>query len=255
MFDRSVLPAIKEKSSRGVILSKTLHTFGQGESTIAELLGPLMDRSRNPTVGTTVSAGIVSVRINARFPTKDEAQRQLDATTQDCHRALGDLIFGADDQSLAEVVAQLLASSRKTVTTAESCTGGLLAKYLTDVPGSSAYFKQGWITYSNEAKDSLLGVTVGPEGAVSEPTVSAMAAGALKRAAADCALSLSGIAGPDGGTPQKPVGTVCVALATRDSVIPRTFLFPGDREMIRDRSAKMALTMLRYHLLGKPMPF
>ena len=255
MFERSVLPTLREKSSGAVILAKTLHTFGQGESTVAELLGPLMDRARNPTVGTTVSAGIVSVRINARFASKDEAQRELDATTQECHRALGDLIFGADDQSLAEVVAQLLASSRKTVTTAESCTGGLLAKYLTDIPGSSAYFKQGWITYSNEAKHSLLGVTVGPEGAVSEQTASAMASGALHRASAHYALSISGIAGPEGGTPQKPVGTVCIALATHNSVTSRTFLFPGDREMIRDRSAKMALTMLRYHLLGKPVPF
>ncbi|HEV8379563.1 MAG TPA: nicotinamide-nucleotide amidohydrolase family protein, partial [Tepidisphaeraceae bacterium] len=184
--------------------------------------------------------------------------------------ALGDLIFGADEQTLAQVVGELLREQKKTVTTAESCTGGLLAKYLTDVPGSSAYFKQGFITYSNDAKQSLLHVPVEllqEHGAVSEPVVKAMAISARRIAKADWALAISGIAGPDGGTPTKPVGTICISLTYDLPSIPeesrfsrsehhtRTFLFPRDREMIRDRSAKMALTMLRYHLLGKPLPF
>jgi PncC family amidohydrolase len=128
---------------------------------------------------------------------------------------------------------------------------------LTDVPGSSAYFKRGWITYENEAKREMLGVEIGPEGAVSEKTVVGMASGARARANSDYALAISGIAGPDGGTESKPVGTVCIGLAHHGSsqTIARTFNFPGDREMIRDRSAKMALTMLRFQLLGKPLPF
>jgi len=266
MFTRDILPSLAKESGGGVILSRTLHTFGLGESAIAEMLGNLMDRRRNPTVGTTVANGIVSVRINSKFESKDEAARQLAETEDACRAALGDLIFGADEQSLQQVVGELLKAQKKTITTAESCTGGLLAKCLTDVPGSSAYFKQGWITYSNEAKLQLLGVAVGPEGAVSEKTAAMMAMGAAHRASADYGLGISGIAGPDGGTSEKPVGTVCIGLARADQKTPlgqedetevgaRRFLFPGDREMIRDRSAKMALTMLRFHLLGKPLPF
>ena len=159
---------------------------------------------------------------------------------------------------MPEVVGVSLASSRKTVTTAESCTGGLLAKMLTDVSGSSAYFKTGFVTYSNDAKTKLLGVDpklIALHGAVSNEVAREMAVAALQRASADFALAISGVAGPTGGTPEKPVGMVCIALAHDDAVQSRTFNFPGDREMIRDRSAKMALTMLRFHLLGQEMPF
>ena len=144
------------------------------------------------------------------------------------------------------------------VTTAESCTGGLIAKMLTDVPGTSRYFRQAYVTYSNESKTELLGVPaalIEQHGAVSEPVVRAMATGALERAKVAYAMAVSGIAGPDGGSEQKPVGTVWLALAYEGGCDARVFLFPGDREMIRDRSAKMALAMLRYHLLGKPLPF
>ncbi|MEA2708254.1 MAG: nicotinamide-nucleotide amidase [Phycisphaerales bacterium] len=271
MFARDVLPHIARSTGGAVILSRTLHTFGMGESWIAEKLGAMMMRQRNPSVGTTVSHGIVSVRINARYSSLDEAQRELDATTAACESALGDLIFGRDNESLAEVVAASLAPSRKTVSTAESCTGGLLAKMLTDIPGSSAYFQQGWVTYSNSAKRDRLGVSenlLNVHGAVSEPVVDAMARAARRLAKSDFSLAISGIAGPTGGTAAKPVGTVCIALASQkdpearadarfadSAVVARTFTFPGDREMIRDRAAKMALAMLRFHLRGKAMPF
>src|SRR5690606_35210033 len=133
-------------------------TFGLGESNVAELLGGLMDRRRNPSVGTTVSGGIVSLRINARSTSRQTAERELAATEQACRDALGDLIYGADGCTLPEVVGQLLRSRSHTVATAESCTGGLLAKYLTDIPGSSDYFRYGWVTYSNQAKTALLDV-------------------------------------------------------------------------------------------------
>ncbi len=258
MFARSINPEIERESSRGVILSKTLHTFGAGESTIAEKLGPLMKRDRNPSVGTTVSGGIVSLRINARFPNKEHAHQELEATSAVCALALGDLIFGADSDTLPSVVANLLKQSGKTVTTAESCTGGLLAKYLTDLPGSSAYFKQGWITYANEGKTSLLGVDekmLRHDGAVSENVALSMASGARERSGSDYALSVTGIAGPTGGTEAKPVGTVFITLADGIGMQTKQYLFTGDREMIRDRSAKMALSMLRYNLLGKVFPF
>jgi nicotinamide-nucleotide amidase len=262
MFTLDILPHIQSTTSGAVILSRTLHTFGLGESWIAEKLGPLMHRTRNPSVGTTVSNGIVSLRINSRFDSRQLAQQKLDETLTACRAALGDLIFGEESQTMQEVVGHSLAPSRLTVTTAESCTGGLLAKMLTDTPGSSAYFKTGFITYSNEAKHELLGVPmelIAEHGAVSEPVVRAMAQAARQRAHADLSLAISGIAGPTGGTPQKPVGTVCIALACKTDHAPkpnaRTFNFPGDREMIRDRSAKMALTILRFHLLNKPLPF
>ena|GEM_PF-27138 len=321
MFQTSVLHELQSRSSGAVILSRTLHTFGLGESAIAERLGPLMQRDRNPSVGTTVSAGVVSLRINARFDSMKRATDELVRIESECRSAVGDLIYGQDEQTLQEVVAtKLFEINAKlpadlfpyTVTTAESCTGGLLAKMLTDLSGSSGYFHGGFVTYSNEAKSDLLAVDaqlIRQHGAVSEEVAKAMARGALDRANAKAALAISGIAGPTGGTPTKPVGTVCIALATRDDfkvghsigdsrllpssgtpgegqgggphlthdqpsapspalprstgggrpspppIVSRTFLFPGDRDMIRDRSAKMALTMLRFHLLGKPMPF
>jgi len=260
MFAAAVLPHVRAAGGGATILQRTLHTFGLGESTVAERVGALMKRGRNPSVGTTVSGGVVSLRINARFPSVAEAERELAAAETACRTALGDVIYGQDGTSLAEVVGQLLKwHPGVTVATAESCTGGLLAKVLTDVPGSSAYFRYGWVTYANEAKQDLLGVpadVLAAHGAVSEPVVAAMATDARRRASATYAVAISGVAGPDGGTPEKPVGTVCLALAGPDGpAAARTFHFPGDREMIRDRSAKMALTMLRYALVGKPMPF
>jgi nicotinamide-nucleotide amidase len=269
MFERDVLPHITAAGGGACILSRTLHTFGLGESAVAERLGPLMKRDRNPAVGTTVSGGVVSIRINARECDPPTARRALDETAAACEAALGDLIYGADDETLPHVVARLLKEPKAlTVTTAESCTGGLLAKLLTDIPGSSAYYKLGFVTYSNQSKYERLGVPtemINLYGAVSEPVVDAMARNARRLAKADLAVAISGVAGPDGGSPTKPVGTVCIALASAipdepknvatSAVAARTFNFPGDREMIRDRSAKMALAMLRYHLMGKPMTF
>jgi nicotinamide-nucleotide amidase len=266
MFTRSVLPkltASRGESDSHVILSKTLHTFGLGESTVAEKIPELMRRDRNPSVGTTVANGYVSLRINAYADSREQGERAIAETERLARAALGGTIWGENDDALQEIVATLLKQNAKTVTTAESCTGGLLAKLLTDIAGSSAYFKQGWVTYSNEAKTDLLGVDpthIKAHGAVSETVAREMALGALERANADFALAISGIAGPDGGTPEKPMGTVCIALAHRLSsggptADARTFIFHGDREMIRDRSAKMGLTMLRFHLLGQPIPF
>jgi nicotinamide-nucleotide amidase len=267
MFTRDVLPFVREKSGGAVILQRTLHTFGLGESAVAEKLGTLMKRGNNPSVGTTVANGIVSLRLNARFGSLAEAQQQMEVVTTACETALGDLIFGRDEISLPQAVADLLRSgeTKRTVVAAESCTGGLLAKLLTDLPGSSAYFTQGWVTYSNLAKYERLGVAtdiINVYGAVSEPVVEAMAKSARRLAKSTYALSISGIAGPDGGSATKPVGTVCIGLAKPDPndrsntlIDKRTFVLFGDREMIRDRAAKMALTMLRFELLGKPLPF
>jgi nicotinamide-nucleotide amidase len=258
MFDRDVFPHLQSRGGGAVILQKMLHTFGVGESTVAEQLGDLMHRGRNPRVGTTVSGGIVSLRIGARYDNLAAAESQMLDTVQRCHAALGDLIFGEDTQSLHGVVGEMLKQSGETVAVAESCTGGLLAKYLTDLPGSSSYFQGGWLVYSNEMKAQELGVDpklIEQQGAVSEPVAEALAKAARQRAGTDYALAVSGIAGPDGGTATKPVGTVCIALSHSRGTDVRTFVFPGDREMVRDRSAKMALTLLRYRLAGKSLPF
>ena len=265
MFCGKVLPELEKAGGGAAIVSRTLHTFGVGESNVAELLGDLMNRGRNPSVGTTVAGGVVSLRVNSYFDSRESAMEAAEKTIAICREKLGDLIYGEDEETLPMVVADLLKSSGKKVATAESCTGGLLAKYLTDIAGSSAYFTHGWITYSNAAKTQQLDVPedmLKDHGAVSSEVVRAMAQGALRLAKADVALSISGVAGPDGGTAEKPVGMVCIGIAFQRPHSPsvleahdRTFRFPGDREFVRDRSAKMALTMLRFHLMGREMPF
>jgi nicotinamide-nucleotide amidase len=260
MFTTFVLPLATRKGGGAAIVSRTLHTFGLGESAIAERLGDLMRRDRNPSVGTTVANGIVSLRVNSRFESVKSATAEMEATSKLCRAKLGHLIFDEDEQTLEQVVGKLLHGDGQCqlLATAESCTGGLLSKLITDVPGSSSYFQAAFITYSNEAKTELVGVPAElfeKHGAVSEPVALAMARGARKRAKTHFALSITGIAGPDGGTVEKPVGTVWIGLAKGDSVIARHFIFSGDRSMIRDRSAKMAMSMLRFELIGERMPF
>jgi nicotinamide-nucleotide amidase len=259
MLRRDVLGHLAAQASGAVIRSRLLRTFGRGESAVGTALGDLMRRDRNPSVGTTVSEGEVALRLNARFDSADRAEAELDRTESACRAALGDLIYGAGEQSLAQVVAGLLTARTPPwqVTVAESCTGGLLGTMLTDIPGSSRYFSRGWIVYSNDAKEQWLGVPLQiltQHGAVSEPTVLAMASAARQKASADIALAISGIAGPDGAVPGKPVGTVCIALAHPAGAQAVTHNYPGDRQAVRLRAAKMALTMLRYHLLGRPIP-
>jgi nicotinamide-nucleotide amidase len=267
MFTKDVLPHVRQASGGAVILSRKLNTFGVGESAVAEKLGPLMKRGNNPSVGTTVANGIVSLRLNARFSSLAEAREQLENTTTACQAALGDLIYSRDEKSLPHVVADLLRGGEKklTVCTAESCTGGLLAKMLTDLPGSSAFFTQGWVTYSNLSKYERLGVAtdvINVYSPVSEPVAEAMAKNARRLAKSTYALSITGVAGPDGGNAIRPVGTVVIGLARPDPAdragsltTTRSFQFTGDRDMVRDRAAKMALTILRFELMGKPLPF
>jgi nicotinamide-nucleotide amidase len=260
MFMSYVLPLAKRCGGGAAIVSRTLHTFGLGESTIAEKLGDLMQRDRNPSVGTTVANGVVSLRVNSRFESVERATREAQGVCDLCREKLGSLIFGEDEEALERVVGAMLHRGEQCqlLATAESCTGGLLAKLITDMPGSSSYFQEGFITYSNEAKTDLLGVPaelIQQHGAVSEAVAVAMARGARERAKTDFALSITGIAGPDGGTASKPIGTVWIGLATAASVNARHFVFTGDRAMVRDRAAKMAMSMLRFELMGMGMPF
>lgn len=256
MFERHVRPLLARKNGR-VILTETILTFGAGESTVAEKLGDLMKRDRNPTVGTTVSAGIVAVRIRSDYPSAGPAGVHLDRTLALVRERLGTLVFGSGADTLQGVVVRQLRAAGRSVATAESCTGGGIARMLTDVPGSSACFRGGWVVYSNAMKQSELGVparVLDQYGAVSEEAVRLLAEHARIRSGADYALAVSGIAGPDGGTAEKPVGTVWIALASpghsEPAVTAERHQFPGDRDMVRDRAAKTALNTLRMALLG-----
>jgi len=259
MFERHILPSLSGRPGR-VIRTGVLRTFGAGESTIGQMLGDLMKRDRNPVVGTTVSGGVVGVRIRSDFPSADLADAAMAETEALVRESLGDFVYGRGEETLQDAVAGLLKRVGRKVVTAESCTGGLLSKFLTDVPGASEFFSGGWVCYSNRLKVEQLGVrgeSLAEHGAVSEAVALEMAAGAIERSGADYALALTGIAGPGGGTPQKPVGTVWIALACAAGAggggMPRAkaalFMFPWTRELVRDRAAKTALNILRLELL------
>jgi len=259
MYDAAVLPALGASGGGGmVILTTKINTFGLGESAVGQMLGDLMDRAGNPTVGTTVAGGIVSVRIRSEFPDAAVAQQKLDASAAEVEKRLGAIVFGRDEQTLAATLLDELRTAGLTIATAESCTGGLIGAMLTDIPGSSDVYNGGWVTYTNAMKISQLGVPgelIQMHGAVSGQTVCAMAAGALERGGADIALSVSGVAGPGGGTPDKPVGTVWLGIASRKAeVVPHVRAvmarFPGDRASVRTLAAMCALQMARLHLSG-----
>lgn len=267
MFEQVVLPWVEERlvaagdggNARRVILTEKINTFGLGESDVADLLGELMGRDRNPKVGTTVAGGIVSVRVRSEGDDRAAARQALEATVAEVEAKLGAVVFGRGLQTLQHALVSLLIERGLTLTTAESCTGGLIGSYLTDVAGSSAAYLGGWVTYSNAMKSAQLGVPAEllvEHGAVSEPVARAMAEGALENAGADLAVGVTGIAGPGGGTADKPVGTVWIGLAHRDggSITTEALRFNmfGERDMIRDRSAKAALQLLRLHVLGEP---
>jgi len=256
MYARSIEPQLQTVSR--VILTSKINTFGNGESNVAEMLGDLCDRHRNPLVGTTVSEGIVSVRVRSVFDDANVAREQLNQTIDEVEKALGAIVFGREGDTLQQAVIRLLRKQQRTVAAAESCTGGLINKMLTDIPGSSAAVIGGWVTYTNDMKRQQLGVTeesLAQHGAVSAQAASQMAQGALGNSEADIAIGLTGIAGPDGGSDEKPVGTIWIALAAKDMLEPvvRRFVLPGTRENVRDRAAKCALQMIRLHLMGQPL--
>ncbi|MEO0964672.1 MAG: competence/damage-inducible protein A [Planctomycetota bacterium] len=262
MVEDAVLPHARQRLDAAgvarVILTTKVNTFGAGESHVAELLGPeLMHRDRNPKVGTTVSGGICSARVRSEFASANQAQRELDDTLAQIHGRLGHLVFGRDDVALQQATVAALLDAGLTVATAESCTGGMVASMLTDVAGSSAAVRGGWVVYSNDLKQSQLDVdpdTLAAHGAVSPQVADQLATHALTKADADLAVSLTGIAGPGGGTPDKPVGTVYLGLAQRDRPTAVLLLnLIGDRHAVRNRAAKCALQALRLTALGQPL--
>jgi nicotinamide-nucleotide amidase len=248
MLEKSVLPRLAKKGAGGFTVVKKVRCFGVGESALAEKLGDLLTRGRNPLINITVSSGVITLHVVASAKTKKQAEQMAKKDVNHFHSLLGNLIFGFDDQTLPEVVGRCLMQHRKTITVAESCTGGLLTKLITDIPGASEYFTHGWITYSNRAKTELLGVPkqlIEKHGAVSEQVASAMAIAARQKAKSDFAIAITGIAGPAGGSKQKPVGLVYISVCDQNDCQTKKCLFSYTRDLIRTRAALTALNMLR----------
>ena len=246
MFENCVLPDLKGEGP--VVVAKKLKCFGAGESSVADKLGDLMRRDRNPLVNCTVHGSVITLHIIATARDKDEADQMIAADNRHLRELLGNLVFGEQDDTLPAVVGQKLSTAGKTIAVAESCTGGLIGKLLTDVPGASAYFTHGWLTYSNLAKSAQLGVDrqlIQQYGAVSEQVSKAMAAGAREKARSDISVAVTGIAGPGGGSSEKPVGLVYITVETPRESITRKRIFHGSRADIRLRTALTALDMVR----------
>ena len=248
MFTVSVLPILREiVPQESVIDRRTYRIAGMGESLVEEAVGKRLLEITGIEIGYCARPGEVDLRVIGERPALDRAEAIITA-------GLGGMIFSADGESLEGVIVRLLTQGRQTLAVAESCTGGFLAHRITNVPGASAVFLAGYVTYANEAKERMLGIDprlISAHGAVSEDVARAMAEGARQRANATFALATTGIAGPGGGTKEKPVGTVFVALAADGATTQvRSFRFPDERPTFKELTTQAALEMLRRSLLG-----
>jgi nicotinamide-nucleotide amidase len=254
LVDRHLRAVARDVAGTGPItLVRTLRTAGVGPAEVEERLAPWLGREGPVTVTCVPAQGEVWARLVARAPGRALAAAQLAEVEVPVRAALGEHCYGRDGDALEAVVGALLQQRGLTLSTAESCTGGLVAHRITNVPGSSRYFDRGVVVYSNEAKEALLGVPgelLRAHGAVSAPVAEAMARGACRVGGSSCAVAITGIAGPGGGTPDKPVGLVFVAAAAPAGLEVRRFHFAGDREAIKRQSAHAALDLLR-RLLGR----
>lgn len=257
MFDKQARPYL-EKLGDGVILSRTLKIFGMGESKLESLLREQMNSMTNPTLAPYAKDGECELRITAKAATAEQAKELIDPVERQLHELLGDLIYGVDVPDLETVVVRMLTERGMTLAAAESCTGGLIAKRLTDVPGSSAVFKGGVVSYCNEVKADLLGV---PEdvleqyGAVSEQTACAMARGVKTALGCDLAVATTGVAGPGCDDAGNPAGLVYIALAYGEDVsVRRMQLSNATRARVRTTAAHHALDLIRRFLSGEKLP-
>lgn len=255
MWQETAVPYLRSIGwGQEVFHSQVLRHWGIPESTLAERVGSLL-AGKNPTVAPYASQGEVRLRVTGRAPTREQAQALIAPVVQQILEIAGEDYFGSDEATLASVVGELLLKQGQTLAVAESCTGGLLGQLLTGIPGSSGYFLGGVVAYDNRIKEHLLGVdpaTLERYGAVSKPVAAQMALGAKQTLGSDWALSITGIAGPDGGTATKPVGLVYLGLADPDGkteVQEYQFGSLRGREGVRWWSAQTALDRLRRRLL------
>ncbi len=248
MFANKLLPILIDRSSGDVFVSKRVKCYGIGESNLNEKLGDLLKRGQNPLVNCTVNDSIITLHVIAHAEDSKLAHKMVSKKISEIEASIGEFIFGFDDDTLVSVLARELTERGQTIATAESCTGGLIAKMLTDVPGASEYFNCGFVTYSNNAKESLLGIDgelIAQKGAVSREVAMAMANGALHKSGSDIAIAVTGIAGPTGGSPDKPLGLVFISVATKSKVIVEEYNFAHSRSVFRARTALKAIDMAR----------
>jgi len=253
MFKDSALPYLMRFSDK-IIVSHNIRTFGIGESAMAEKVNDLFD-SENPTVAPYAKDGEALLRVTAMADTKDEAEELCKPVISEICSRLGDYVYGLDYSCIEEAVVKMLKSRNLKVATAESCTGGLIAKRITDISGSSQIFECGIVSYANEIKHKVLGVSADDlekYGAVSEPVARQMAQGALRVSGADIAVSVTGIAGPESDSTNKPVGLIYIGLADKDNVwVKELRTSRKDRSYNRYVSASNAFNMIRLYLDNK----
>ena len=252
MMEKQICPYLQKKNEE-VILSQMVKICGFGESKVEEMILDLIDKQTNPTLATYAKQGEVHLRVTARAATEEEAKKLLKPMVKEIKKRFGEAVYTTDEkETLTDVVVKLLKKHELTVTKAESCTGGLLAGTLVGVPGVSEVFREGFVTYSNKAKRKLLDVsksTLKKYGAVSAQTAKEMAKGGVFATDADICVAITGLAGPDGATPEKPIGLVYIACYMNDKVHVEEFRFKGDRQKIRERSVVQALDVLRRSIL------
>jgi nicotinamide-nucleotide amidase len=256
MLDAVIRDRVPRSAGAG-LFRRVLRLTGRAESDVDAQAGPIYRRwlSQVPPVATTILAvlGQIELHLTVEAPSRADADLALDAAVEELRAALGPAVYSVDGRTLEAVVGDLLRAKQMTIAVAESCTGGLLASRLTDVPGSSDYVERGIVCYSNKSKTDLLGVPadlIRTRGAVSEPVAVGMAAGIRDRSGTDIGVGVTGIAGPGGGSEEKPVGTVWVAVVIDRKVNVRGFQFMGNREMVKFQAAQSALNMVRLMLTG-----
>lgn len=252
MFEESVVPYLS-KLTPGVICSQTVKICGLSESGVETAVKDLIDNQTNPTIATYAKTGEVHIRVTASAEDQKKAMKLIKPVVKELKSRFGYDIYTTDETvTLEKSVVDLLVANKLTVTCAESCTGGMLSARLINVAGVSDVYKSGFVTYSNKAKRKLLGVkksTLEKHGAVSSHTAKEMVAGAALASKADVAVALTGIAGPDGGTKEKPVGLVYIACSVKGNVTVKEFHFQGNRTKVREAATSAALRLMRNCIL------
>ena len=254
MFINHVLPEIQKSSGDVFVRRRILRAAGIGESSLDELIAPIYTEYKNPQTSTLFNKTEIEIELTAQGTTLEEADALNEELAGKIAEKMGLTIFAKNGEKMEQIIGELLNERRETLSVAESCTGGLIGERLTDIPGSSQYFIEGVVAYHNDAKIRSLKVpkeTIEKHGAVSAEVAEAMAKGMRERSGTDYGISVTGIAGPDGGTEEKPVGTVFIGYADKEITKSKKLSLPGDRYLIRWRSSQLALDYLRRKILEK----